>query len=104
VKWGVQVPSDPEQTIYVWVDALINYITVLGYPDDTTGWPADVHVVGKDIIRYVLLAPMTSHILAVQQARVADRQVPRDSLACPAHVRPIDATSAYPCARALDHV
>lgn len=53
VKWGVPVPSDPEQTIYVWVDALINYITVLGYPGEIKGWPADVHVVGKDIIRYV---------------------------------------------------
>lgn len=53
VKWGVPVPSDPEQTIYVWVDALINYITVLGYPaeDGLTGWPADVHLVGKDITR-----------------------------------------------------
>ncbi len=53
VKWGVPVPCDPEQTIYVWVDALINYITVLGYPESLNGWPVDVHVVGKDIIRCV---------------------------------------------------
>lgn len=53
VKWGVPVPGDPEQTIYVWVDALINYITVLGYPNSLNGWPVDVHVVGKDIIRQV---------------------------------------------------
>lgn len=54
VQWGVPVPGDPEQTMYVWVDALVNYLTVLGYPESTKGWPADVHVVGKDIIRYVL--------------------------------------------------
>lgn len=56
VKWGVPVPNDPEQTIYVWVDALINYITVLGYPGemDGRGWPADVQVVGKDIIKQVI--------------------------------------------------
>lgn len=51
VKWGVPVPGDPDQTIYVWVDALINYLTVLGYPDTHAGWPADVQIVGKDIIR-----------------------------------------------------
>ena len=51
VKWGVSVPGDPGQTIYVWVDALINYLTVLGYPESTEGWPADIHVVGKDIIK-----------------------------------------------------
>ncbi|KIR33577.1 methionine-tRNA ligase [Cryptococcus deuterogattii MMRL2647] len=57
VKWAIPVPGDPEQSIYVWVDALINYITVLGYPDwqgkgERVGWPADVHVVGKDIIKF----------------------------------------------------
>jgi len=51
VKWGVPVPGDEEQTIYVWVDALINYLTVLGYPETDRGWPADIHVVGKDIIK-----------------------------------------------------
>ena len=51
VRWGVPVPVDPEQTIYVWVDALINYLTVLGYPEKISGWPVDVHIVGKDIIR-----------------------------------------------------
>lgn len=57
LRWGIEVPGDPEHTIYVWVDALTNYLTVLGYPFEGTGeaegWPADVHVVGKDIIRYV---------------------------------------------------
>ncbi|WVQ77273.1 methionine-tRNA ligase [Cryptococcus sp. DSM 104548] len=52
VKWGIPVPSDPSQSIYVWVDALINYITVGGYPESSEGWPADVHVVGKDIIKF----------------------------------------------------
>lgn len=51
VKWGVPVPGDDSQTIYVWVDALINYLTVAGYPAKHAAWPADMHVVGKDIIR-----------------------------------------------------
>ncbi|MEK5429320.1 methionine--tRNA ligase [Lysinibacillus sp. FSL R7-0073] len=55
--WGIKVPGDPKHVIYVWVDALTNYITSLGYlSDDETlfnkYWPADVHVVGKDIVRF----------------------------------------------------
>lgn len=55
--WGIKVPNDPEHVIYVWVDALTNYITALGYEtDDETlfkkYWPADVQVVGKDIVRF----------------------------------------------------
>ncbi|WP_373877069.1 methionine--tRNA ligase [Lysinibacillus piscis] len=55
--WGIKVPGDPKHVIYVWVDALTNYITSLGYlsEDDTLFkkyWPADVHVVGKDIVRF----------------------------------------------------
>lgn len=55
--WGIPVPGDPKHVIYVWVDALSNYITSLGYgsQDDTLFnkyWPADVHVVGKDIVRF----------------------------------------------------
>ncbi|MBT2571552.1 methionine--tRNA ligase [Planococcus sp. ISL-110] len=55
--WGIPVPGDPKHVIYVWVDALSNYITSLGYgSDDETlfnrYWPADVHVVGKDIVRF----------------------------------------------------
>ncbi|MDB5083632.1 MAG: methionyl-tRNA synthetase, partial [Bacilli bacterium] len=55
--WGIPVPNDPEHVIYVWLDALTNYITVLGYgtEDQTTFhkyWPADVHVVGKEIVRF----------------------------------------------------
>lgn len=54
--WGVKVPNDPEHVMYVWVDALTNYITGVGYPDESDKnwryWPADVHVIGKDIIRF----------------------------------------------------
>ncbi len=55
LTWGVPVPNDPDQVMYVWIDALANYITVLGYPDHEewqTYWPADVQVVGKDILRF----------------------------------------------------
>src|SRR4051812_1964529 len=54
--WGIPVPFDPEQTIYVWFDALLNYITAIGYGTDEarfrSTWPADVHVIGKDITRF----------------------------------------------------
>lgn len=55
--WGVKVPGDDKHVIYVWVDALSNYITSLGYRSDDDSlfnkfWPADVHVVGKDIVRF----------------------------------------------------
>lgn len=52
LSWGIPVPEDPAHTIYVWVDALTNYLTVLGYPHEAQGWPADVQVVGKDIVRF----------------------------------------------------
>lgn len=55
LSWGVPVPDDPEQVMYVWLDALSNYLTVLGYPDKPEWqefWPADVQVVGKDILRF----------------------------------------------------
>jgi methionyl-tRNA synthetase len=54
--WGVKVPDDGEHVMYVWVDALTNYITGVGFPDendkDWAYWPADVHIIGKDIIRF----------------------------------------------------
>ncbi|WP_433996105.1 methionine--tRNA ligase [Bradyrhizobium lablabi] len=54
--WGVKVPNDPEHVMYVWVDALTNYVTGVGFPDETDAnwryWPADVHIIGKDIIRF----------------------------------------------------
>ncbi len=59
VKWGIPVPFDPKHVIYIWIDALSNYITALGY--DVNGnhgelfkkyWPANVHIIGKDIVRF----------------------------------------------------
>ena len=54
--WGVKVPGDTEHVMYVWVDALTNYITGVGFPDENDPnwryWPADVHIIGKDIIRF----------------------------------------------------
>ena len=55
--WGVPVPGDPDHVMYVWVDALTNYLTGVGYPDTesemfTRYWPADLHMIGKDIIRF----------------------------------------------------
>lgn len=57
LKWGIPVPNDPGHVMYVWLDALTNYMTALGYPDEAaekykTFWPADFHVVGKDILRF----------------------------------------------------
>lgn len=54
--WGVPVPGDPKHVMYVWVDALTNYLTGTGYPDAdhprARFWPADVHIIGKDIVRF----------------------------------------------------
>ena len=54
--WGVPVPGDPDHVMYVWVDALTNYITGVGFPDDSDPlwrfWPADLHIIGKDIVRF----------------------------------------------------
>jgi len=55
--WGVKVPGNPKHVMYVWVDALTNYITAVGYPDTESEkfkkyWPADLHVIGKDIVRF----------------------------------------------------
>lgn len=55
ISWGITIPGDPHQVMYVWFEALMNYITVLGYPehaDFKTFWPADVQVVGKGILRF----------------------------------------------------
>ncbi|WP_421723613.1 methionine--tRNA ligase [Bauldia sp.] len=54
--WGIPVPDDPDHVMYVWVDALTNYITGVGFPDDAKPfdryWPANLHVIGKDILRF----------------------------------------------------
>ena len=57
VSWGIPVPSDPKHVVYVWIDALSNYITALGYGSDDDSlfkkyWPADIHLVGKEIVRF----------------------------------------------------
>lgn len=56
LSWGIPVPDDPEQTIYVWGDALTNYLSAVGYAEETDlfrkQWPADLHCIGKDIIRF----------------------------------------------------
>ncbi len=56
-NWGIRVPDDPKHIMYVWLDALTNYITAVGFPDDGSDiyrryWPADLHMVGKDILRF----------------------------------------------------
>lgn len=51
-SWGIPVPGDESQVMYVWLEALANYLTSAGYPNETPAWPANVHVVGKDIIRF----------------------------------------------------
>ncbi len=62
--WGIQVPMDPEHVIYVWIDALSNYITALGYGSEDEEkyrhyWPADLHLVGKEIVRFhTIIWPM----------------------------------------------
>lgn len=72
VHWGVKVPDDPSQTIYVWLDALVNYLTCAGYPNDSVSpckgsnssiieriffqfkgyWPPTIQVIGKDILKF----------------------------------------------------
>lgn len=55
LSWGIEVPGDPEHVMYVWFEALMNYVSVLGYPDGENFqkfWPADVQVIGKDILRF----------------------------------------------------
>ena len=66
LEWGVRVPTDEDQTIYVWIDALTVYLTGAGYPwkDEVAPgeWPADMQIIGKDIIRFVLiLLPMADY-------------------------------------------
>lgn len=56
VHWGIPVPEDPAQTMYVWLDALGNYLTVAKYASDESGhfknvWPPDIQVIGKDILK-----------------------------------------------------
>ena len=54
LQWGIPWPGDPDHTVYVWLDALTNYLSAIGFPDDRyrEWWPADFHVIGKDITRF----------------------------------------------------
>ncbi|MCE5343367.1 MAG: methionine--tRNA ligase [Eubacteriales bacterium] len=71
IKWGIPVDFDPNHTVYVWVDALSNYITVLGYGTEHDElfrkyWPADLHLVGKEIIRFhTIIWPILLHALGL---------------------------------------
>ena len=70
-KWGVPVDFDPKHVVYVWIDALSNYITALGYGTDHDElfrkyWPADVHLVGKEIVRFhTIYWPIMLHALGL---------------------------------------
>lgn len=54
VKWGIEVPNNPNHTVYVWIDALVNYLTCLGYPNKDFGdfWENSIHILGKDIVKF----------------------------------------------------
>jgi len=70
-KWGVPLPFDPQQVAYVWIDALLNYITVVGFGDDDAlfrrYWPADVHLVGRDILRFhAVIWPVVLHAAGLE--------------------------------------
>ena len=71
VKWGIPVDFDEKHTVYVWIDALSNYITALGYGTENDGlfrkyWPADVHLVGKEIVRFhTIYWPIMLHALGL---------------------------------------
>ncbi len=72
VDWGIPVPFSPEHVVYVWFDALLNYITVPGYVEDPARfaqlWPADVHFIGKDILRHhAVYWPIMLHALQVEE-------------------------------------
>jgi methionyl-tRNA synthetase len=73
-SWGVPVPFDPDHVIYVWIDALTNYITAAGYLDDPEKfaryWPADVHLVGKEIVRFhAVIWPIILHAAGIAVPR-----------------------------------
>jgi len=51
-KWGISVPNSKDHIVYVWLDALTNYLTATNYFDENFSWPADVHIIGKDILRF----------------------------------------------------
>ena len=72
-KWGIPVDFDSDHVVYVWIDALSNYITFLGYDADGNSsdefkkyWPCDIHLIGKDILRFhTIYWPIMLHCLGV---------------------------------------
>ena len=84
-EWGIKVPFDEKHVIYVWLDALTNYITFAGYLDDEENfskyWPADIHVVGKDILRF-------HSIYWPIMLKALDLPIPKQILAHPFYVDP----------------
>ncbi|KAF8802815.1 hypothetical protein BYT27DRAFT_7111528 [Phlegmacium glaucopus] len=92
LSWGVEVPGDPDQTVYVWFDALLIYLTGAGYPwsarylQERQGWPADLQIIGKDILRFhaiylpaILLGlssiPLPSRLLAHAHWTVSQKKM-----------------------------
>lgn len=71
IKWGIPVDFDPKHTVYVWIDALTNYINALGYGSEDDSlyrkyWPADIHLVGKEIVRFhTIIWPIMLHALGL---------------------------------------
>ena len=71
IKWGIPVDFDPNHTVYVWIDALTNYINALGYGSEDDSlyqkyWPADIHLVGKEIVRFhTIIWPIMLHALGL---------------------------------------
>ena len=88
--WGVPVPGAPDHIMYVWLDALTNYMTAVGYPDTDAAeyqryWPADVHMVGKDILRFhaiywpaFLMAAGAGAAAPGVRSRLVDQRGPED--------------------------
>jgi len=92
LSWGVEVPGDADQTVYVWFDALLIYLTGAGYPwpaghqQERQGWPADLQIIGKDILRFhaiylpaILLGlssiPLPSRLLAHAHWTVSQKKM-----------------------------
>ena len=88
LSWGVPVPGDPEQTVYVWFDALLVYLSGIGYPwkhdmRNTCGWPPNLQVIGKDILRLVPLRTCQAYIHTAKCAIQLPRHIPPCNFTCP---------------------